>query len=93
MTITEIIIFFYYLKKGLIAEKIKAYVDIIKNRKKISQKYNELEEIRKVNDVQIIDYFQDDIFVPIEVTSSKTNKLFNQIIGKLAKKARKSISK
>lgn len=93
LTITEIIIFFYYLKKGLIVEKIKAYADIIKNRKKILQKYNELEKIRKVEDTQIIDNFQDEIFVPIEVTSSRTNNLFNQIIGKLAKKARKSISK
>ena len=93
LLITNLVVFIYYLRKGLVIEKIKADLDIIKNRNVISKKYNELEKERKVTDKIIIENFKDEIFVPLEVSSSASNNLFNRIIGKLAKNARKSISK
>jgi len=93
LLITNLVVFIYYLRKGLVIEKIKADLDIIKNRNIISKKHNELEKERKVSDKIIIENFKDEIFVPLEVSSSASNNLFNRIIGKLAKNARKSISK
>lgn len=91
LILVEIVIFLYYIKKGLFFEKIKGYKEIIKNRKKISEKQKELEIARKIKDVQIISEFQDEIFVPQEVGSVRENSLFNKIIGGLARHAKKSI--
>jgi len=91
LILVEIFIFLYYIKKGLFFEKIKGYKEIIKNRKKISEKQEELEISRKIKDVQIIAEFQDEIFVPQEVGSLRENILFNKIIGGLARHAKKSI--
>ncbi len=92
LILVEIVIFLYYIKKGLFFEKIKGYKEIIKNRKKISEKQKELEIARKIKDVQIISEFQDEIFVPQEVGSVRENSLFNKIIGGLARHAKKSIT-
>ena len=69
---------FYYLKKGLFFEKIKGYQDIISNRKKILNRYHELEKNREKNDKEIIKNFEDEVFVPEEVASQSTNKIFNK---------------
>lgn len=91
--LVEIGIFFFFLSKGLIVPKIRAYLDIIKNRKQISKRYTELQNTRKIDDKEIIHYFQNEIFVPKEVSAKFTNKLFNNFITILSKSARSSIAK
>jgi GT2 family glycosyltransferase len=93
LILVEIIVFFYYIKKGLFFEKIQGYKEIIKNLKKISEKQKELECLRKIEDGQIVPNFQTEIFVPQEVGSSRENSLFNKIIGGLARRAKNSIIK
>lgn len=91
LILVEIIVFFYYVKKGLFFEKIKGYKEIIKNRKQISTKQKELEYLRKIEDEQIIMKFQNEVFVPKEVGNSLENNFFNKIIGGLARRAKNSI--
>lgn len=93
LILVEFAIFFFYLSKGLLKEKIKAWVNIIKNRKYISKRYQELEKIRKIPDSEIIKEFEDEIIVPPEVAGSFMNKSFNKFLLKLSKAARTRISK
>jgi hypothetical protein len=89
LIIVEVIIFLYFLSKGMVKEKIKAYNDILRNRKIIKKKYEELESKKIVSDKQIIKNFSDIIEIPIEVSSLTISTLFNKIInfiGKITKK-------
>ena len=87
----DIITWFFYLSKGFIGSKIKADLDIIKNRKHISEKYQELENKKIVPDAELIKSFPDNIFVPQNVSSNTTNNIFNSILSKLSKSAKSAI--
>ena len=50
-------VFFFYLKKGMAGQKIKATFSVIKNLKKINQKYNQIQKTRKLSDKEIIKNF------------------------------------
>ncbi len=90
--IVNSLVWLYYLSKGFLLAKIKADIDIIKNRKKIEKKYLELENKKIVSDVEILKRFPDEIFVPEIVSVSKINQWFNSIISRLSKNAKKSIT-
>jgi len=66
-------------------------LDIRKNRKFIETKYQELEKKKIIPDEKLIREFPDEIFVPINVSDNSMNKLFNSILSKLSKKAKKKI--
>ena len=85
LIIVEIMVSFFYLYKGFIKMKIKAYIDIIKNRKHISEKYRELENKKIILDTELIKIFPDDIFIPEEISHSITNKIFNFVFSNLSK--------
>ncbi len=87
----DIIIWFFYLSRGFIGSKIKADLDIIKNRRHILEKYHELENKKIISDAELIKSFPDNIFVPQNVSSSTTNNIFNSILSKLSKSAKRSI--
>ncbi len=91
LVLVEIAVFFFYLRKGMIKAKIRASVDIIKNRKKINQRYHEIQKQRKVSDREIIVEFSDDLAVPKEVADKKSNMLFNKFIYRLSRTTRKII--
>lgn len=88
LILVEISVFFFYLSKGIIKSKIRAYVDIIKNRKYVSSQYIKLQSKRKVSDKEIAKSFQDEIFVPKEVANYASNNLFNKFIRTLSKLCR-----
>lgn len=88
LVLVEIAVFFFYLKKGMLKLKIKASIDIIKNREKIKNRYLELQKNRLVNDKEIVKNFQDEISVPKEVSGKKSNKLFNNFLKDLSRLAR-----
>ena len=69
----------------------KVFFDIIKNRKKIKQKYNEIQNNRKISDKELIINFEDKIFVPENISTKKVNMIFNRFIGTLSKITRKVI--
>ena len=89
LIIIEIITCLYFLSKGMIKEKIRASISILKKYKTINQTYKELENRKIISDQQIIQKFSNDIEIPMEVSNSFTSALFNKIIiflGKIVKK-------
>jgi len=89
LIVIEIILFFYFLSKGLLKEKFRVYVSILKNYKLISKKHAESEKKRKISDKEIIKKFVDEIFVPKEVSSELNNRSFNRILAALSKSFRR----
>ena len=85
LVIVEIMVIFAYLSKGFIKMKIKAYADIIKNRKHIAKRYRELEQRKIIPDSELIMTLPDDMFIPEELSNSITNKIFNFISSNLSR--------
>ena len=74
-------------------QKIKAELDIRKNKKQIEKKYLELENKKIISDENLIKKFPDKIFVPINVAKGNVNNSFNSILEKLSIKVKKKILK
>jgi GT2 family glycosyltransferase len=91
LILIEIAVLIFYTIKGLFLQKIKASLNILKNRKKINQKYNQIQQKRKFLDHEIIQYFDDEIIVPSELSKTVRNSTFLNFIEKLSKRARKKI--
>src|SRR3989344_962750 len=91
LILIDIMVWFFYFSKGFIGSKIKAEIDLIKNKNKILERCIELENKKLIPDSELIRSFPDDIFVPQNVSGVITNKSFNFILSKLSKKAKHSI--
>jgi GT2 family glycosyltransferase len=91
LTLVEILVFIFYLKKGMLKFKIKATWDLLKNWKQIKKRYVQIQTSRTVTDKEIIQLFTDEIYVPKVVASEYYNGIFNNLILKLSKLARKSL--
>jgi len=91
LLLVDFFVWFFYLSKGFVGAKIKADLDILRNKKSIEKKYQELENKKIVPDEELIKKFPDEIFVPVDVTEGSVNRRFNSILSRLSKKAKKSI--
>lgn len=91
LILVDILVWFFYFYKGFIGSKIRAELNIMKNRQQISKKYQELEGKKVVPDTELIKSFPDDIYVPGNVSGTATNKLFNRILSALSKRAKRSV--
>jgi len=91
LCLVDLFVWFFYLSKGFLGAKIKAELDIRRNRKFIETKYQELEKKKTVPDEKLIQEFSDEIFVPTNVSDTFMNKSFNSILSKLSKKVKKKI--
>ena len=87
----DFFVWMYYLTKGFLGSKIRAELDIIKNRKAIKIKYEELESKKIVSDKELITKFSDSLHVPSNVTGKNINSVFNSVIQRLSKSAKKSL--
>jgi len=87
----DFFVWIFYLTKGFLGAKIRAELDIIKNRKAIKIKYEELESKKIVSDKELIAKFSDSLHVPSNVTGKNTNSIFNSVIQRLSKSAKKSL--
>ena len=87
----DILIWLFYLSRGFIGSKIKAELDIIKNKEYISKRYHELESKKTVMDVELIETFPDNIFVPQSVSGYTNSKIFNFLISLLSRRAKNSL--
>jgi GT2 family glycosyltransferase len=85
LILIEILVFFYFLRKGLFKEKIKAYVNILQNRKQISKKYHDLENKKTIPDSTTIKNFPDEIFITSEIGGNFSSKMFNSILSFFSK--------
>ena len=88
----NILVFFIYMAKGLTKAKIQADLDIFKNRKKINEKYIELENQKIVSDKTLIKNFSNRIFIPSEISNSLSTKIINKLLSILTNQAKKNIS-
>jgi len=91
LLLVDLFVWFFYISKGFLGAKIKADLDILRNKKSIEKKYQELESKKIVPDEELIKKFPDEIFVPVDVTEGSVNRHFNSILSRLSKKAKKSI--
>ena len=91
LLVVDFFVWMFYLTKGFLGSKIRAELDIIKNRKAIKIKYEELESKKIVSDKELITKFSDSLHVPSNVTGKNTNSVFNSVIQRLSKSAKKSL--
>jgi len=91
LLLVDLFVWFFYISKGFLGAKIKAELDIRKNREFIETKYQELEKKKIIPDEKLIQEFPDEIFVPTNVSDGFMNKSFNSILSKLSKKVKKKI--
>ena len=91
LLLVDFLVWIFYISKGFVGAKIKAEIDINKNRKHIEEKYFELESKKIIHDYELIKNFPDKIFVPKNVTKGNINNFFNSILEKLSKKAKAKI--
>ena len=89
--VVDLFVWMFYISKGFLGAKIRAELDIRKNREKIEKKYEELEKNKIISDKELIKYFPDEIFVPKNVSNQSNNKNFNSILTRLSKKVKKEI--
>ena len=92
LLLVDFFVWMFYLTKGFLGSKIRAELDIIKNRKKIQKRYEELEAKRIISDKELIIKFPDSLYVPSNVVGKNTNSIFNSLIERLSKNAKKSLS-
>jgi len=91
LILVDLFVWAFYISKGFLGVKIKAELDIIKNKKFIEKKYLELENKKTISDIELIKNFPDEIFVPSNVSQQSMNVTFNSILTKLSKKIKKKI--
>ena len=91
LLLVDILVWIFYISRGFIGAKIKAELDIKRNKKYIKTKYLELENKKIISDNELIDNFPDKIFVPVNVATKNINKYFNSILEKLSKKVKMKI--
>ena len=91
LMLVDLLVWLFYLSKGFLGSKIRAEMDIRKNRKKISERYEHLERLKKISDKDLVLSFPDTISVPSNVAGKNTNSIFSKLIGYLSQKAKKTI--
>ena len=91
LCLVDFFVWFFYISKGFLGAKIKAELDIRKNREFIETKYQELEKKKIIPDEKLIQEFPDEIFVPTNVSQQSMNQSFNSILTKLSKKIKGKI--
>ena len=89
--LVDLCVWLFYLSKGFLGAKIKAELDIFRNRKFIKMRYYELEKLKIIPDKELIKKFPDEIFVPKNVSEPIINRSFNNILSKLSKNVKKKI--
>jgi len=91
LIVVDLLVWFFYISKGFVGAKIKAELDLLKNRKEIAKKYVDLEQKKTVTDREIVKIFTNSLFVPKNVSGDRVSRVFNFMLDWLSKKARKSL--
>ena len=91
LMLVDLFVWAFYFSKGFLGAKIKAELEIWKNKKIIEKKYSELEKKKIISDKKLIKSFPDKIFVPTNVSQESMNQTFNSILERLSKKIKEKI--
>lgn len=89
----DFLVWIFYISKGFGGAKIRAELDIQKNKEQVRKKYFELENSKIIQDEELIKTFPDKIFVPVNVAKANINSIFNSILEKMSKKVKSKIYK
>jgi len=87
----NVMIWFVYISKGFIVSKIKADLEILKNKKQITKKQSELESKKIVPDIEIIKFLPNDVFIPGNISNKFHSRIFGIIISQLSKTTKRRI--
>ena len=82
--LVDVVVFFFYLSKGLVKMKISADMEILKNLRYINKKYTQNQSIKKISDRELIHQFKNQVDVPEWVVNSETNQHFNNFLKKIS---------
>ena len=91
LALVDLFVWAFYFSKGFLGAKIKAEIEIKKNKEHILRKYQELEDKKIITDKELIKNIPDKIFVPTNVSQESMNQTFNSVLAKLSKKFKKKI--
>ena len=91
LALVDLFVWAFYFSKGFLGAKIKAELEIRKNKEIINNKYHELEGRKIIPDKKLIRNFPDEIFVPTNVSQESMNNSFNSVLTKLSKKIKEKI--
>ena len=91
LILVDLFVWTFYFSKGFLGAKIRAEIDIRKNKKIIDRKYHELEKKKIVPDKELIKNFPNEIFVPTNVSQESMNQTFNSILTKLSRTVKDKI--
>ena len=91
LILVDLFVWTFYFSKGFLGAKIRAEIDIRKNKKIIDRKYHELEKKKTIPDKELIKNFPNEIFVPTNVSQESMNQTFNSILTKLSKTVKDKI--
>jgi GT2 family glycosyltransferase len=91
LILVDLFVWAFYLSKGFLGAKIKAELDIQKNKELIKKKYTELENMKIIPDDKLIQKFPNEIFVPTNVSQHIMNNTFNSILTRLSKRVKQKI--
>ena len=89
--LVDLFVWAFYLSKGFLGAKIKAELEIRRNKELIRDRFHELEKRKTVSDKELIRDFPDKIFVPANVSQESMNQTFNSILTRLSKKVKDKI--
>ena len=89
--LVDLFVWAFYLSKGFLGAKIKAELEIRRNKEFIRDRFYELEKRKTVSDKELIRDFPDKIFVPANVSQESMNQTFNSILTRLSKKIKDKI--
>ena len=92
LVLVDLFVWLFYLYKGFLGSKIRAELDIHRNKDYIIKRYKEIESKKLVPDVDLIKSFPDDIYVPVNVSGVVANNFFNKILSILSKRVKRAIS-
>ena len=81
-----------YISKGFLSAKIKAELDLIKNKELITKKQKEIENEKVISDIELINTFPNRIEIPKFVSDNFLTQLFINSIEKLSKKAKNKLT-
>jgi GT2 family glycosyltransferase len=87
----ELLMWLFYLSKGYISAKIQAESDLRKNSEFIKKKQIEIENQKKITDLELIKEFPDRIEIPKDVSEGFLSEKFLNLIESLSKKAKKKL--
>jgi len=86
--LNELLVWIFYISKGYFFAKLKAEINLMKNKDHIIKKYTDIESDKIISDIDIIMSFPDQIMVPKNVSEGIMSRTFIKILEKLSFKAK-----